>query len=99
MRTTKRWCDKNGIDLKDCYFYTDSMSDVKLLENVGYPVCVNPDSRLKKHATERGWPTVDWGTSESVLKSLAIRTPACRAAPDRDHPRAQCTLRNHNDPL
>ena len=66
--TTKRWCDKNGIDLKDCYFYTDSMSDVKLLENVGYPVCVNPDSRLKKHATERGWPTVDWGTSESVLK-------------------------------
>lgn len=66
--TTKRWCDKNGVDLKDCYFYTDSMSDVKLLENVGYPVCVNPDSRLKKHAAERGWPTVDWGKSESVLK-------------------------------
>jgi len=66
--TTKRWCDKNGVDLKDCYFYTDSMSDVKLLENVGYPVCVNPDSRLKKHAAERGWPTVDWGKSESILK-------------------------------
>lgn len=65
--TTKRWCDQNGIDLKDCYFYTDSMSDVKLLEHVGYPVCVNPDSRLKKHAAERGWKIVDWGKSQPAL--------------------------------
>jgi phosphoserine phosphatase len=66
--TTKRWCDANNVDLKDCYFYTDSFSDVKLLEHVGYPVCVNPDARLKKHAIERGWPVVDWGKSEAVLK-------------------------------
>ena len=66
--TTKKWCDKNGINLRDCYFYTDSMSDVKLLENVGHPVCVNPDSRLKKYAKEKGWPTVDWGKSEEKKK-------------------------------
>ena len=66
--TTKKWCELNGVDLKECYFYTDSMSDVKLLENVGYPVCVNADARLKKHAAERGWPTVDWGMSDSGMK-------------------------------
>jgi phosphoserine phosphatase len=43
------------------------MSDVKLLEHVGYPVCVNPDSRLRKHATERGWKIVDWGKSQPTL--------------------------------
>ena len=66
--TTKKWCEDNGIDLRDCYFYTDSMSDVKLLENVGHPVCVNPDARLKKHAKEKGWTTVDWGKSEEVKR-------------------------------
>jgi hypothetical protein len=35
---------------------------------VGYPVCVNADARLKKHAAERGWPTVDWGMSDSGMK-------------------------------
>ena len=61
--TTKAWCEKHGVDMKDCYFYTDSMTDVKLLEHVGYPVCVNPDPRLKAHALKRGWPIYDWGIS------------------------------------
>ena len=52
---------KNNVDLKKCYFYTDSYSDVKLMENVGYPVAVNPDPRLLKHAESRGWEIVDWG--------------------------------------
>lgn len=61
---TKKWCDKNGVDLADCYFYSDSMSDVLLLEKVGHPVVVNPDPRLRKHAEGRGWVIKDWGKAE-----------------------------------
>jgi len=78
--TTKVWCEKNGVDLKDCYFYTDSMSDVKLLEHVGYPVCVNPDPRLKSHAIKRGWPVEDWGMSPPVL-SKPRYSYACLRSP------------------
>ena len=61
---TKRWCEKNGVDLKECTFYTDSMSDALLMENVGFPVAVNPDARLRALARERGWDIVDWGVAE-----------------------------------
>ena len=62
---TKKWCDRNGVDLKDCVFYTDSMSDVLLMEHVGTPVAVNPDARLRARAKERGWQIVDWGVAEA----------------------------------
>ena len=64
---TKKWADANGVDLKDCYFYSDSMSDVLLLEKVGHPVVVNPDPRLRKHAEARGWPIEDWGKAEEAV--------------------------------
>ncbi len=65
-RVTKKWADANGVDLKDCYFYSDSMSDVLLLEKVGHPVVINPDPRLRKHAEARGWPIEDWGKAEEA---------------------------------
>lgn len=53
---------KRKVQLKDCAFYTDSFSDVPVLEAVGKPVAVNPDPRLKRRAQKRGWQIVDWGT-------------------------------------
>ena len=58
---TKAWADANGVDLSRCYFYSDSMSDVLLLEMVGHPVVVNPDPKLRAHAEKRGWEIRDWG--------------------------------------
>ena len=65
---TKEWAIRNNIDLKKCYFYTDSYSDLKLMEHVGYPVAVNPDPRLMKHAESRGWEIVDWGIAPVKAK-------------------------------
>jgi len=48
-------------DLRDCAFYTDSYSDVSVLRQVGRPVAVNPDLRLRRHASSQRWETVDWG--------------------------------------
>jgi HAD superfamily hydrolase (TIGR01490 family) len=50
-----------AVSLADCTFYTDSMSDLPMLEAVGHPVAVNPDPRLRRTAQRMGWPVVDWG--------------------------------------
>jgi HAD superfamily hydrolase (TIGR01490 family) len=52
--------EENDYDLADCYAYTDSMTDLPMLECVGHPVCVNPDAPLRRLAVERGWPVVDF---------------------------------------
>jgi putative phosphoserine phosphatase/1-acylglycerol-3-phosphate O-acyltransferase len=44
------------VDPADCSFHTDSISDLPLLEAVGWPVAVNPDPRLRRIARRRGWP-------------------------------------------
>ena len=48
-------CD---YDLALCYAYSDSVSDLPMMELVGHPVAVNPDSNLDTVAHELGWPVV-----------------------------------------
>lgn len=45
-----------GIDLDQSYFYSDSDDDLELLERVGHPQPLNPNSKLSSIAEERGWP-------------------------------------------
>lgn len=45
-----------GIDLEQSTAYSDSISDLPLLELVGRPEVVNPDERLRRVADDRGWP-------------------------------------------
>jgi len=52
----ERFAAERDVDLSASYFYTDSVSDLPLLERVGHPVAVNPDPRLRRLAQKRGWP-------------------------------------------
>lgn len=52
----ERFAAEHDVDLDASYFYTDSVSDLPLLERVGRPVAVNPDLRLRRLAGKRGWP-------------------------------------------
>lgn len=54
-----------GVSLSDCWFYTDSYSDLPVLERIGHPVVVNPDPRLRREAERRGWPVEWWGAALS----------------------------------
>ena len=47
--------EREGIDLTDSYAYSDSISDLPMLEAVGHPVAVNPDGALRRIAREAGW--------------------------------------------
>jgi HAD superfamily hydrolase (TIGR01490 family) len=55
------YASEAGVSLSACSFYTDSYSDLPVLEVVGRPVVVHPDRRLFREALRRGWPVVDWG--------------------------------------
>ena len=59
--------DKLHVDLRQCTFYTDSASDVPMLEAVGVPVAVDPDPRLRRIARRRGWAIETW---RQPLKAL-----------------------------
>lgn len=49
-----------GFDLEDATFYSDSFTDLPLLERVRVPVAVNPDVRLARVARRRGWRIERW---------------------------------------
>jgi HAD superfamily hydrolase (TIGR01490 family) len=51
----ERFAREYDVDLAASYFYTDSISDLPLLERVGHPLAVNPDPRLRRLAARRGW--------------------------------------------
>lgn len=51
----RRVADARGIDLDGSYAYSDSITDLPMLEVVGHPVAVNPDRDLARVARQRGW--------------------------------------------
>jgi putative phosphoserine phosphatase/1-acylglycerol-3-phosphate O-acyltransferase len=52
----QQFIEAEGIDLAKSYFYTDSVTDLPLLDLVGHPVAVNPDPFLYRAAMKRHWP-------------------------------------------
>jgi HAD superfamily hydrolase (TIGR01490 family) len=54
------WAAAHDVDLAASYFYTDSYSDLPMLERVGLPRVVNPDPRLRRKASEKGWSAEIW---------------------------------------
>lgn len=52
----QQFIDERGIDLAKSWFYTDSVTDIPLMDLVGHPVAVNPDPFLFRSARRRGWP-------------------------------------------
>jgi len=62
----------NGYELHQCYAYSDSASDLPMLEAVGHPVAVNPDGKLERHARRHGWPIVIFSQqTKSVIRRTA----------------------------
>lgn len=59
VRAMEKLCSEHGTEMKQCKAYSDSFSDLPMLEAVGVPVAVNPDRRLKRVARERGWTILD----------------------------------------
>jgi HAD superfamily hydrolase (TIGR01490 family) len=57
-----------GLDLRRCTAYSDSVNDVPMLSAVGTAVAVNPDSELRDVAKERGWQIRDFRTGRKAAR-------------------------------
>lgn len=68
-----RW---EGLDLAQCWAYSDSASDLPMMEAVGHPVAVNPDAKLQRIADERGWPVVVFSKRTKAVIHRTTRTVA-----------------------
>ncbi|MEW1655965.1 HAD-IB family hydrolase [Streptomyces sp. NPDC093707] len=67
-----------GYDLQRCYAYSDSITDVPMLETVGNPCAVNPDRALRREAVARGWPVVTFSRPVPLKKRLPTLTMPSR---------------------
>ncbi|EYR61961.1 Inhibition of morphological differentiation protein [Actinotalea ferrariae CF5-4] len=67
---------REGYDLSASYAYSDSVTDVPLLEAVGRAAVVNPDRALRRLAADRGWAAL------TFARPVALR----RLAPRRSVP-------------
>jgi HAD superfamily hydrolase (TIGR01490 family) len=54
----REWLKEHPHDLRHSHFYSDSINDLPLLEQVGNPVTVDPDDRLLAIAQARAWPII-----------------------------------------
>ncbi len=54
----RAWLTEHRESLEESWFYSDSNNDLPLLEEVTYPVAVDPDEKLRSEALRRGWPTI-----------------------------------------
>ena len=57
-RAIRDLAEERGYDLAECYGYSDSVTDVPMLEEVGHPHAVNPDRELRRIAAAKGWPVL-----------------------------------------
>jgi alcohol-forming fatty acyl-CoA reductase len=64
------YCKANGFRLDESIAYADSSSDLPMLECVGFPVAVNPETRLAALARKRGWLVENWSKSPGGPRPL-----------------------------
>lgn len=62
-----------GVDLEASYSYSDSATDIPMMEIVGHPVAVNPDTELRAIAEERGWEIRRFESAVTLRDKLAAK--------------------------
>ena len=55
----QQWLQASGHTMDGAYFYSDSINDLPLLEQVENPITVSPDDELRTIAEARGWPIIE----------------------------------------
>lgn len=70
---------REGYALEHCYAYSDSITDLPMLETVGHPSVVNPDRGLRKEAAARSWPVLTFSRPVSLRDRLPAPSGAAVA--------------------
>ncbi len=59
VKAIQAFAEHHGLDLRAARAYSDSASDIPMLQAVGEPIATNPDSRLRRIASDNHWPILD----------------------------------------
>lgn len=70
---------REGYALEHCYAYSDSITDLPMLQTVGHPTAVRPDRALRKEATARGWPILTFSRPVALRDRLPAPSGAAVA--------------------
>lgn len=70
---------REGYPLEHCYAYSDSITDLPMLESIGHPSVVNPDRSLRREAAERGWPVLMFSRPVSLRERIPAPSGAAIA--------------------
>ncbi len=70
---------REGYALEHCYAYSDSSTDLPMLETVGHPAVVNPDRTLRREAAARHWPVLAFTRPVSIRDRLPAPSRAAVA--------------------
>ncbi len=62
----------HGISLAASWAYSDSVSDLPMLQTVGHPVAVNPDKALRRLAAQQDWPVRDFRRPVTLRRPLVL---------------------------
>ena len=68
-----------GYPLEHCYAYSDSITDLPMLSEVGHPTVVNPDRALRKEAAVRGWPVLTFSRAVPLRERIPAPSGAALA--------------------
>lgn len=71
---------EQGYDLAASYSYSDSASDLPMMQLVGHPVAVNPDRPMMSVAHRRGWPVVEFNRQTKQVTRYSLAGTAALAA-------------------
>lgn len=67
----KELAARNGLNLANCYAYSDSNNDLPLLQCVGNPSAINPDAILGLRAMAEGWPIHDFRRARFIGRAIS----------------------------
>jgi len=72
--------ESHHLDLDESSAYSDSATDIPMLEAVGHPFAVNPDRALAKVAKDRGWEILQFSNPVRLRDRASVRLPAFTGA-------------------
>jgi HAD superfamily hydrolase (TIGR01490 family) len=60
LRRVISYCNEHNFKIEDAWYFADSISDIAVLNEVGHPICVTPDSKLRRYAKKMNWKIENW---------------------------------------
>ena len=90
-QTLVDYATDHDLDLRESVAYADSSSDLPMLEAVGFPVAVNPETKLASIARRRGWLIEHWSKSKGAPNRVVPIGPRTQRGPIRNRRTATST--------